>query len=266
MEGTDHQIHTVSAKRYSTEPGCASSSRLKIQCSSRLGQVLVCLCFVCYINAEKWVHVHTINGASFQHLNPSGKPPKCTIPNSAVQSRLSPWGSSFANSRSTNQSVRDNWSVTERRLANVLWMTLYCSTNHICLKEHCIFKSAKSILYIWKCWSFKLSVQLQVLLCVFMSNIWRHLWRRGGEGGKIKKKYKTSTKLVTGRSLRTIKDLFGCCYTCVERQDEILLRKKLDVPVVDSLRFWKCGEKCCFMCNILYTPFSSGFLLFFDGF
>lgn len=60
---------------------------------------------------------------------------------------------------------------------------------------------------------------------------------RGGEGGKIKKKYRTSTKLVTGRSLSTIKDLLGCCYTCVERRDEILLRKKLDVPVVDSLRF-----------------------------
>lgn len=34
-----------------------------------------------------------------------------------------------------------------------------------------------------------------------------------------------------------MKDLFGCCYTYDERQLEILLQQKLDVPVVDSLRF-----------------------------
>jgi len=40
-----------------------------------------------------------------------------------------------------------------------------------------------------------------------------------------------------------MKNLFGGCYAYVERQLEVSLRQKLDVPVVDNLRFWKCWGK-----------------------
>lgn len=158
----------------------------------------------------------------------AGKQSKCTVPNSAVQARLDCQLAVYK-SKCQGDVVCEWLSEWHRRP--------YHSTNYICLKEHCIFQSAKSILYIWKCWSFKLSVQLQVLLCVFMSNIQRHLWRHGDEGREMKKE--TSTTLVKGRSLSTMMDYLGCWEKATES------RCAYGGWFCD---FRKCGIKCCFTC------------------